>query len=78
MASSTEQGEWEQLPEELMLMVLDRLGWARRESAVVRLTCPRWRNVHDGGCKTLELAARATDEAVGALWHLQRGSSKMA
>jgi hypothetical protein len=38
-----------------------------RESAVVRLTCPQRRNIHDGGCKTLRLCYRATDEMVGAL-----------
>ena len=31
---------WVELPEELMLMVLDRLDWELRESAGVRLTCP--------------------------------------
>ena len=47
------EGEWGQLPDELMLMVLDRLGWEPHESAAVRLTCPRWRSTHDGGRKTL-------------------------
>jgi Leucine-rich repeat (LRR) protein len=62
-----QQGEWAELPEELMLLVLDRLDWELRESAVVRLTCLRWRNIPDGGCKTLRLCYRATDEMVGAL-----------
>ena len=48
-------------------MVLDLLNWELRESAVVRLTCLRWRNIPDGGCKTLRLCYRATDEMVGAL-----------
>jgi hypothetical protein len=34
-----------------MLLVLDLLDWELRESAAVRLTCTRWRNIHDGGCK---------------------------
>ena len=59
---------WEALPEELLLMALERLSWARRESAAVRLTSSRWRRIHDEGRKTLELrGARATDEAVVAL-----------
>jgi hypothetical protein len=66
-SSTTEEGEWAELPEELMLMVLDRLDWELRESAAVRLTCLRWRNIHDGGCKTLRLCYRVTDEMVGAL-----------
>jgi hypothetical protein len=49
---------WAELPEELMLMVLDLLDWELRESAVVRLTCLRWRNIHDGGCKTLRVCYR--------------------
>jgi hypothetical protein len=61
------EGEWGQLPDELMLMVLDRLGWEPHESAAVRLTCPRWRSTHDGGRKTLRLSGRATDEMVGVL-----------
>ena len=65
--ASSEQGEWEQLPEELMLMVLDLLNWELRESAAVRLTCPQRRNIHDGGCKTLRVCYRVTDEMVGAL-----------
>ena len=56
-----------ELPEELMLMVLDRLDWEPHESAAVRLTCPRWRSTHDGGRKTLRLSGRATDEMVGVL-----------
>jgi hypothetical protein len=55
------------LPDELMLMVLDRLDWEPHESAAVRLTCPRWRSTHDGGRKTLRLSGRATDEMVGVL-----------
>ena len=66
-SSTTEESEWAELPEELMLMVLDRLDWARRESAAVRLTCRRWRNIHDGGRKTLELLTRPADEAVKTL-----------
>jgi hypothetical protein len=50
-----------------MLMVLDLLNWELRESATVRLMCPRWRNIHDGGCKTLRLCYRVMDEMVGAL-----------
>ena len=64
-SSTAEQGEWGQLPEELMLMVLDRLGWAH--AAAVRLTCPRWRTIHDSGCKRLRLAHRATDEMAAAM-----------
>ena len=48
-------------------MVLDRLDWELRESAAVRLTCLRWRNIHDGGCNTLRLCYRVTGEMVGAL-----------
>ena len=29
---------WAALPDELLLMALERLGWAKRESAAVRLT----------------------------------------
>ena len=50
-----------------MLIVLDRLNWELRESAAVLLTCPQRRNIHDGGCKTLRLCYRVTDEMVGAL-----------
>ena len=59
---------WAALPEELLLMALERLRWAKRESAAVRLTSSRWRRIHDEGRKTLELrGARATDAAVAAL-----------
>ena len=50
-----------------MLLVLDLLDWELRESAVVRLTCLRWRNIHDGGCKTLRLCYRAMDDIVAVL-----------
>jgi hypothetical protein len=67
-SATAEQGEWAELPEELMLMVLDRLDWARRDSAAVRLTCPQWKSIHDSSCKTLRLTADGgTDEAVAAL-----------
>ena len=59
---------WAALPDELLLMALERLGWAKRESAAVRLTSSRWRRIHDEGRKTLELRElRATDAAVVAL-----------
>ena len=59
---------WAALPEELLLMALERLGWTKRESAAVRLTSSRWRRIHDEGRKTLERrGARATDEAVVAM-----------
>ena len=67
-SSAADQGGlWAGLPEELLLMVLEQLGWARRESVAVRLTSSRWRRLHDEGCKTNELRWGATDEAVVAL-----------
>lgn len=60
--------EWAELPEELLLKVLeDGLQRSRRESAAVRLTCPRWKRILDGGCRTLQLHQSATDGAVVAL-----------
>jgi hypothetical protein len=41
-----------------MLLVLDLLDWELRESAAVRLTCLRWRNIHDSECKTPRLCYR--------------------
>ena len=58
---------WAELPEELLLMALERVGWAGRESAAVRLTSSRWRRIHDEGRKTLVLRDRATDESVVVL-----------
>jgi len=58
---------WAELPEELLVMALERLGWGGRESAAVRLTSSRWRRIHDEGRKTFELRWRGTDEAVVAL-----------
>ena len=68
---------WAALPDELLLMALERLGWAKRESAAVRLTSSRWRRIHDEGRKTLELSGGcaidattttcATDEVVVVL-----------
>jgi len=58
---------WAELPEELLLMALEQLGWEKRESAAVRLTSSRWRRIHDGGRWTLVLRDRARDEAVVAL-----------
>ena len=57
MASSSSTGMlpeeelWVELPEELLLKVLDELGWC--DSRAVRATCRRWRAIHDAGCKTL-------------------------
>jgi hypothetical protein len=68
MAScAEEQGGWAELPEELLLTVLDKLEWKWRESAAVRRMCSRWRRIHDAGLKRMELAFRATDESVMAL-----------
>jgi len=59
MASSAEDAEgatsdmevdksgWAQLPEELIIQVLEQLGRVGRETSVVRLMCARWRSVHD-------------------------------
>jgi hypothetical protein len=55
MASSSSTGMlpeeelWVELPEELLLKVLDELGWC--DSRAVRATCRRWR-------ATTTLAAR--------------------
>jgi hypothetical protein len=40
---------------------------ARITVLLMRLTCPQWRNIHDGSRKMLQLAHRATDDMVGAL-----------
>jgi hypothetical protein len=59
-----EEGPWVQLPEELLLRVLEILLDTasflrrRRDSGAVRGTCRRWRAIHDGGCKTLRILPR--------------------
>jgi hypothetical protein len=45
------EGEWKNLPDELLLMVLDALGWLK--CGAVRATCTRWRAVHDSSCCTI-------------------------
>ena len=44
--SAAEWGGWAELPNELLLMALERLRWAGRESVAVRLTSLRWRRIH--------------------------------
>ena len=66
---TTEEGtdsEWADLPEELMLKVLDR-EWTRRDSGAVRGTCRRWRAMHDADCKTLVVRNGVMDEVFHAL-----------
>jgi len=66
--SEEDASDWAELPEELLLKVLDDgLQRSRRESAAVRLTCPRWKRIHDEGWKTLQLHQSATDGAVSTL-----------
>jgi hypothetical protein len=72
MASSStgtlpEEGPWVQLPEELLLKVLDELRWTRRDSGAVRGVCRRWRTAHDAGCKTLWVRNDVTEEVTCAL-----------
>jgi hypothetical protein len=71
MASSTgtlpeEKRPWGQLPEELVLRVLDR-RWTRRDSCAVRGTCRRWRSAHDASCKKLRLRNGVTEEVLCSL-----------
>ena len=68
MASSSSTGMlpeeelWVELPEELLLKVLDELGWC--DSRAVRATCRRWRAIHDAGCKTLAVRNGVTEEVI--------------
>jgi hypothetical protein len=58
--------EWADLPEELMLKVLDR-EWTRRDSGAVRGTCRRWRAMHDASCKTLSVRDGVPEEVICSL-----------
>jgi hypothetical protein len=49
------KGGWAVLPEDLLLMVLERQGRELRESAAMRQTSSRWKRIHDEGGETLEL-----------------------
>jgi hypothetical protein len=62
-----EEELWVHLPEELVLRVLEILGWARRESGAVRGSCRRWRAIHDASRKTLWLRQGVTDEVMHSL-----------
>ena len=54
---------WAELPEDLLLRVLELLRWTRRDSGAVRKSCQRWRAAHDAGCKSLGLR-RSVPEAM--------------
>ena len=62
-----EEELWVHLPEELVLRVLEILGWARRETGAVRGSCRRWRAIHDASCKTLRVRDGVTDEVMHSL-----------
>ena len=55
--------EWADLPEELMLKVLDR-EWTPRDSGAVRGTCRRWRAMHDASCKRLRVRDGVPEEVI--------------
>jgi hypothetical protein len=66
---TTEEGtdsEWADLPEELMLKVLDR-EWTERDSGAVRGTCRRWRAMHDASRKTLRVRDGVPEEVICSL-----------
>jgi hypothetical protein len=44
------EGLWDRLPEELLLRVLGNAWWGN-----VRATSKRWREIHDGGCRALDV-----------------------
>jgi hypothetical protein len=68
MASSLpEAGLWSQLPEELILKLLDGLEWTRRDSGAVRGTCRRWRATHDAARKMLRVRDGVPQEVLGSL-----------
>jgi hypothetical protein len=54
-ARALREGQWGRLPEELLLKVLDLLGWTPRDSGAVRGACRAWRAAHDANIKTLHV-----------------------
>ena len=73
MASSSTGSEellWEELPEELLLRVLERVmlwGGRKRWRGAVRGVSRRWRALHDGACQRLLVLDGVTDEGMHAL-----------
>jgi hypothetical protein len=66
MASSSREPQpegWDELPEMLFQRVMEKMGWARSDSAAVRLVSRRWRAMHDKNCKRLTCRPGVTDEA---------------
>jgi Leucine-rich repeat (LRR) protein len=66
---TTEEGtdsEWADLPEELMLKVLDELRWWL-DSRAGRGTCRRWRAMHDASCKRLQVRDGVPEEVICSL-----------
>jgi hypothetical protein len=57
---------WADLPEELMLKVLDR-EWTRRDSGAVRGTCRRWRAMRDASRKRLRVRDGVPEEVICSL-----------
>lgn len=66
MASSSREPQpegWDELPELLFQRVIEKMGWARSDSAAVRRVSRRWRAMHDKNCKRLTCRPGVTDEA---------------
>jgi hypothetical protein len=69
-----EEGEWADLPDELLAMVLEaawrsatQAGGLGFSNASVRLVCAQWQAVHDAMVRRLVLRRQTTDEAMGML-----------
>jgi hypothetical protein len=58
---------WAELPEDLMLRVLEILRWKAREMCAVRGSCRRWRDIHDPSCKRMRVRDGVSEKVLCSL-----------
>jgi hypothetical protein len=71
MSALADEAQWERLPDELLLRVLERgmrQNGKKRWCGHLREVCRRWRAMHDASCQQLQVRNGITDEVMHALW----------